>query len=175
MSASIARAFAVRAGVRTTAARMSMPTVGSARRFTTIKPIYTAEATSTGGRNGRSVSSDNVLDVKLTLPKSLGGPGEAGKTNPEQLFAAGYSACFQGAMGLAAKNLNVKLPESSTVTGIVHIGKDSEGGLGLSVELRVSAPGVEKDSVQKVVDLAHTICPYSRATRGNIEVKLTVV
>ncbi|KAJ1997263.1 hypothetical protein GGI04_005472 [Coemansia thaxteri] len=149
--------------------------VAASRRFISIKPIYTAEVVTTGGRNGSALSSDKVLDVKLTLPKELGGPGEAGKTNPEQLFAAGYSACFQGAMGLAASKLKVKLPETSTVRGVVHIGKDSEGGLGLSVELYVTAPGLASETTQKVVDLAHTICPYSRATRGNIDVKLAVV
>ncbi|KAI9500723.1 OsmC/Ohr family [Coemansia spiralis] len=157
--------------VAASAASLSAPS----RRFISIKPLYTAEATSTGGRNGRSVSSDNVVNVSLTLPKELGGPGEPGKTNPEQLFAAGYSACFQGAMGLAAKNLKVNLPESNTVTGVVHIGKDQSGGLGLAVELRVHAPGLDKETTQKVVDLAHTICPYSRATKGNIDVKLSVV
>ncbi|KAJ1959828.1 hypothetical protein GGI12_004133 [Dipsacomyces acuminosporus] len=160
-------------------ARTQLPRAGSAavagRRYISIKPIYTAEATATGGRNGHAVSSDKVLDVGLTLPKALGGPGEAGKTNPEQLFAAGYAACFQGAMGLAARNLNVALPESNTVTGTVHIGKDANGGLGLAVELRVSAPGLDMQTTQKVVDLAHTICPYSRATKGNIDVTLSVV
>ncbi|KAJ1847493.1 hypothetical protein LPJ70_001503 [Coemansia sp. RSA 2708] len=137
--------------------------------------MYTAEVTATGGRNGHAVSSDNVLDVGLTFPKSLGGPGLPGKTNPEQLFAAGYAACFQGAMGLAAKGLKVDLPESNTVTAAVHIGQHPEGGFGLGVELRVSVPGVDKATVQKVVDEAHGICPYSRATRGNVEVKLVVV
>ncbi|KAJ1897461.1 hypothetical protein LPJ66_003350 [Kickxella alabastrina] len=170
MSASITRTFAARMPSRT-----SVFVAAASRRFISIKPIYTAEATATGGRNGRAVSSDNVLNVELTLPKALGGRGEAGKTNPEQLFAAGYAACFQGAMGLAATNLEVKLPESNTVTGIVDIGKDSAGGLGLAVELRVSAPGLDTATTQKVVDLAHTICPYSRATSGNIDVKLTVV
>ncbi|KAJ1933007.1 hypothetical protein EC988_009263, partial [Linderina pennispora] len=107
----------------------------ASRRFISIKPLYTAEASATGGRNGVAKSSDGVLTVGLTLPKELGGPGAAGKTNPEQLFAAGYAACFQGAMGLAASRLHVKLPENNTVTGKVHIGKDAEGGLGLAVDL----------------------------------------
>ncbi|KAJ2393656.1 hypothetical protein GGI23_004997 [Coemansia sp. RSA 2559] len=174
MLSSVARTLALRTGgcvSRAPAASLS----ASSRRFISIKPLYTAEATSTGGRNGRAVSSDNVVNVSLSLPKELGGPGEPGKTNPEQLFAAGYSACFQGAMGVAAQKLNVKLPESNTVRGRVHIGTDNAGGLGLAVELQVQAPGLEKDTTQKVVDLAHTICPYSRATNGNIDVKLTVV
>ncbi|KAJ1817495.1 hypothetical protein LPJ75_001700 [Coemansia sp. RSA 2598] len=174
MTTSVARVLATRAGAFRNGRTLALSTAAS-RRFISIKPIYTAEATATGGRNGRAVSSDNVLDVQLTLPKALGGPGDAGKTNPEQLFAAGYSACFQGAMGLAAKNLHVALPETNTVTGIVHIGKDSAGGLGLSVELRVKVPGLDKETAQKVVDLAHTICPYSRATSGNIDVKLSVI
>ncbi|ORX72243.1 putative organic hydroperoxide resistance protein, partial [Linderina pennispora] len=119
-------------------------------------PLYTAEASATGGRNGVAKSSDGVLTVGLTLPKELGGPGAAGKTNPEQL------------------RLHVKLPENNTVTGKVHIGKDAEGGLGLAVDLSVNAPGLDKATTQKVVDLAHTICPYSRATRGNIDVTLSV-
>ncbi|KAJ2658374.1 hypothetical protein IWW48_004049 [Coemansia sp. RSA 1200] len=168
---SAARAIALRSGGRVS--RVS--SAASSRRFISIKPLYTAEATATGGRNGRAVSSDNVVNVSLSLPKELGGAGEAGKTNPEQLFAAGYSACFQGAMGLAAKKLHVELPEANTVTGRVHIGTDNSGGLGLAVELQVKAPGLEKETVQKVVDLAHTICPYSRATNGNIDVKLSVV
>ncbi|KAJ2910824.1 hypothetical protein GGI21_000472 [Coemansia aciculifera] len=176
MSAAISRVFAVRSGARMLHRTPVLSTAATSRRLiSTIKPIYTAKASATGGRNGRAVSSDNVLDVSLSLPKALGGPGEAGKTNPEQLFAAGYSACFQGAMGVAASKLKVKLPETNTVRGVVHIGKDSAGNLGLSVELYVSAPGLDKEATQKVVDLAHTICPYSRATAGNIEVKLAVV
>ncbi|KAJ2333700.1 hypothetical protein GGI00_002204 [Coemansia sp. RSA 2681] len=170
-----ARVFAVRAGARMMYRAPALSTAAASRHLSSIKPIYTAEASATGGRNGRAVSSDNVLDVSLSLPKALGGPGEAGKTNPEQLFAAGYSACFQGAMGVAASKLKVKLPEANTVRGVVHIGKDSAGNLGLSVELYVSAPGLDKEVTQKVVDLAHTICPYSRATKDNIEVKLAVV
>ncbi|KAJ2489870.1 hypothetical protein IWW37_003638 [Coemansia sp. RSA 2050] len=176
MAATVARLFAARSGARMLYRAPAMSTAAAAsRHFTSIKPIYTADATTTGGRNGRAVSSDKVLDVKLTLPKELGGPGEAGKTNPEQLFAAGYSACFQGAMGLAASRLKINLPEANTVRAVVHIGKDSTGGLGLSVELHVSAPSLDREATQKVVDLAHTICPYSRATKGNIEVKLSVV
>ncbi|KAJ2249803.1 hypothetical protein GGH98_003535 [Coemansia sp. RSA 454] len=137
--------------------------------------MYTAEATATGGRNGQAISSDKVLNVGLTFPKALGGPGLPGKTNPEQLFAAGYAACFQGALGLVAQGSKVKIPESSTVTAAVHIGKHPEGAFGLGVEMRIDAPGVDKATLQKLVDQAHEICPYSRATRNNIEVKLVVV
>ncbi|KAJ2815676.1 hypothetical protein GGI24_005971 [Coemansia furcata] len=175
MTAAIARVFAARSGAHMLYRAPVLSTAAASRHFTSIKPIYTADVTATGGRNGHAVSSDKVLSVDLTLPKALGGPGEAGKTNPEQLFAAGYSACFQGAMGLAASKLKVKLPEANAVRAVVHIGKDSTGGLGLSVELHVSAPGLDKETTQKVVDLAHTICPYSRATKDNIEVKLAVV
>ncbi|PIA18423.1 putative organic hydroperoxide resistance protein [Coemansia reversa NRRL 1564] len=145
------------------------------RRFITINPIYTAEVTATGGRNGHAVSSDKVLDVGLTLPKELGGPGLEGKVNPEQLFAASYSACFQGAMGLAAKGINVELPESNKVTAAVGIGKHPQGGFGLLAELRINIPGLDKATALKVVEEAHRLCPYSRAIRDNVEVKLVVV
>ncbi|KAJ1739060.1 hypothetical protein LPJ78_005246 [Coemansia sp. RSA 989] len=165
---SFVRTIATRAGSR-------LPRAPVGRRFISIKPMYTAEVKATGGRNGHAVSSDSVLDVGLTFPKSLGGPGLPGKTNPEQLFAAGYAACFQGAMGLAAAGMDVKLPESNTVTAAVHIGKHPEGGFGLGAELRIDVPGLDKDTVQKIADKAHELCPYSRATRGNMEVKLVVV
>ncbi|CAO3677949.1 unnamed protein product [Umbelopsis ramanniana] len=137
-----------------------------------IKPLYTAQATAVGGRQGHVKSSDGVLDLQLAMPKSLGGSGEAGKTNPEQLFAAGYSACFQGAMGLVAGKM--KVSGSTKVTALVHIGQDSSKNLGLAVELQVESPDIEKADLQKIVEGAHKVCPYSRATRDNIEVKLTV-
>ncbi|KAJ2549567.1 hypothetical protein IWW35_003692 [Coemansia sp. RSA 1878] len=173
MTASIARAFATRAGARLP--RVAPTVIAASRRFISIEPMYTAEATATGGRNGQAISSDKVLNVGLTFPKALGGPGLPGKTNPEQLFAAGYAACFQGALGLVAQGSKVKIPESSTVTAAVHIGKHPEGAFGLGVEMRIDAPGVDKATLQKLVDQAHEICPYSRATRNNIEVKLVVV
>ncbi|KAJ2799350.1 hypothetical protein H4R20_004480 [Coemansia guatemalensis] len=176
MSASITRIFATRAAARLPrSAAMFAASAPAGRRFITIKPIYTAEVTSTGGRNGHAVSSDKFLDVELTLPKELGGPGSEGKVNPEQLFAAGYSACFQGAMGLAAKGINVKLPETNKVTAAVGIGQHPQGGFGLSVELRISIPGLDKATAQKVVDEAHRLCPYSRAIRDNVDVNLVVV
>ncbi|KAJ2160857.1 hypothetical protein GGF46_001914 [Coemansia sp. RSA 552] len=174
MSLFAARSIAARAGARLPRCAPTLATAAASRRFISIEPMYTAEATATGGRNGRAVSSDKVVNVALTLPKELGGAGAAGKTNPEQLFAAGYSACFQGAMAAAAGGMKVDLPESNTVTAAVHIGKHPEGGFGLGVELRVNAPGVDKATLKKVVEQAHAICPYSRATRGNIDVKLVI-
>ncbi|KAJ1729508.1 hypothetical protein LPJ61_003490 [Coemansia biformis] len=174
MSASVARVFAARAGARLPRAAPALA-AAAGRRFITIQPLYTAEVTATGGRNGRATSSNGALDVELTFPKALGGPGVAGRTDPEQLFAAAYAACFQGAMGLVATGLGVKLPESNTVTAVVGIGKHPEGAFGLTVELRVSVPDLDKATVQKVVDQAHGVCPYSRATRGNVDVKLVVV
>ncbi|KAG2188870.1 hypothetical protein INT44_004010 [Umbelopsis vinacea] len=145
------------------------------RAYTTaaIKPLYTAQATAVGGRQGHVKSSDGVLDLQLAMPKSLGGSGEAGKTNPEQLFAAGYSACFQGAMGLVAGKM--KVSGSTKVTALVHIGQDASKSLGLAVELQVESSDIEKADLQKIVEGAHKVCPYSRATRDNIEVKLTVL
>lgn len=136
--------------------------------------LYKAQATATGGREGRAVTSDNKLDVKLSTPKELGGPGGEG-TNPEQLFAAGYSACFLSALKLVAMHAKVALPADATVTGEVGIGPNGQGGYGLAVDLRVSLPGVEQEKAQALVSKAHEVCPYSNATRGNIEVNLSLV
>ena len=137
------------------------------------KVLYVAHATATGGRDGRAVSSDNVLDVKLTTPKELGGAGGEG-TNPEQLFAAGYSACFLGALKLVASREKVKLPDETSIEGSVGIGPIAQG-FGIEVELKISVPGVERSVAQELVNKAHVVCPYSNATRGNVEVTLTVV
>ncbi|AHG64185.1 organic hydroperoxide resistance protein [Advenella mimigardefordensis] len=137
------------------------------------KVLYVAHATATGGRDGRAVSSDNVLDVKLTTPKELGGGGGTG-TNPEQLFAAGYSACFLGALKLVASREKVKLPDDTRIDGSVGIGPIAQG-FGIEVELKISVPGVERSVAQALVSKAHEVCPYSNATRGNIDVTLTVV
>lgn len=137
------------------------------------KVLYVAHATATGGRDGRAVSSDNVLDVKLTTPKELGGAGGEG-TNPEQLFAAGYSACFLGALKLVASREKVKLPDETSIEGSVGIGPIAQG-FGIEVELKISVPGVERSVAQELVKKAHVVCPYSNATRGNVEVTLTVV
>jgi lipoyl-dependent peroxiredoxin len=136
------------------------------------KVLYTARATATGGRDGRAVSSDNVLDIRLSTPRELGGAGGEG-TNPEQLFAAGYSACFLGALKYVAGQAKVALPADTRVEGSVGIGQ-IPSGFGIEVELRITVPGLPREQVQALVDKAHTVCPYSNATRGNIDVTLVV-
>lgn len=137
------------------------------------KVLYTAQATSTGGRAGTSKSSDGVLDVTLTTPKELGGDGARG-TNPEQLFAAGYSACFLGAMKFVAGSQKISLPASTSITADVGIGP-IPAGFGIQVAMAISIPGMERAAAEKLVQAAHGVCPYSNATRGNIDVTLTVV
>jgi osmotically inducible protein OsmC len=137
------------------------------------KVLYTAHATSTGGREGTSKSDDGVLDLKLTTPKGLGGNGAVG-TNPEQLFAAGYSACFIGAMKHVAMVQKTPLPADTSIQADVGIGPIATGFI-VQVALHVHIPGWEKDAAKKIVDAAHIVCPYSNATRGNIEVLLDVV
>jgi osmotically inducible protein OsmC len=141
--------------------------------LTPSKVVYTATATATGGRDGRATSSDNVLDVKLATPKSMGGAGGEG-TNPEQLFAAGYSACFLGAMKAVAGRDKLSISPDPKVTGNVGFGPTT-AGYGIAVELQISLPGMERAKAQEIVDKAHEICPYSNATRGNIPVTLTLV
>ena len=136
------------------------------------KVLYTAQATATGGRDGRAKSSDNVLDIQLSTPRELGGGGGPG-TNPEQLFAAGYSACFLGALKFVAGKEKVALPADTNVTGRVGIGAIPTG-FGIEAELRIKVPGLPKDQVQKLVEKAHIVCPYSNATRGNIDRKSVV-
>ena len=136
------------------------------------KILYAATATATGGREGRARSSDRVLDVQLSTPRELGGAGGDG-TNPEQLFAAGYSACFLGALKFVAGKQKVALPADTTVTGKVGIGA-IPAGFGIEAELTIAAPGVPRDTLQALVDQAHTVCPYSSATRGNIDVSLLI-
>jgi osmotically inducible protein OsmC len=136
------------------------------------KVLYTAQATATGGRDGRAVSSDNVLNVQLSTPRELGGAGGPG-TNPEQLFAAGYSACFLGALKFVAGKEKVALPADTTVTGKIGSGPIPTG-FGIQAELRISVPGVSRGIVQSLVEKAHIVCPYSNATRGNIIVSLIV-
>ncbi|MFC4311291.1 organic hydroperoxide resistance protein [Steroidobacter flavus] len=136
------------------------------------KVLYTAQATANGGRDGRAKSSDNVLDIQLSTPRELGGAGGPG-TNPEQLFAAGYSACFLGALKFVAGKEKIALPADTTVTGRVGIGAIPTG-FGIEAQLTIKAPGLPKDQVQKLVEKAHIVCPYSNATRGNIDVTLVV-
>jgi Ohr subfamily peroxiredoxin len=135
--------------------------------------LYRAQAKATGGRDGRAVSSDGVLDVQLTTPKELGGNGAHG-TNPEQLFAAGYSACFLGALKYVAGQEKKALPADTSITGQVGIGPIPTG-FGIEVELTISIPGLAREDAEALVQKAHVVCPYSNATRGNIDVKLTVV
>lgn len=136
------------------------------------KILYTAQAVATGGRDGRAVSSDRSLDVSLVTPRELGGAGGSG-TNPEQLFAAGYSACFLSALRFVAGKARVTLPAESRVTGTVGIGPIPTG-FALQVALEISVPGLPRDQVQQLVDQAHIVCPYSNATRGNVQVALVV-
>jgi len=136
------------------------------------KVLYRSKATATGGRDGRATSSDNVLDVRLTIPKELGGAGGDG-TNPEQLFAAGYSACFLGAMKFVAAQQKLQLPADTQVTGQVGIGQIPTG-FGIEVELTISIPGLPRADAEALVQKAHVVCPYSNATRNNIDVTLTI-
>ncbi len=137
------------------------------------KVLYTAHATATGGRDGHAVSSDKVLDVSLATPRELGGAGGVG-TNPEQLFAAGYSACFLGALKYVAGQAKIALPADTTINGSVGIGQIPTG-FGIQVALQISLPGVARNVADDLVAKAHVVCPYSNATRGNIDVTLTVV
>ena len=137
------------------------------------KILYTAHATSTGGRAGTSKSSDGALAVTLTTPKELGGDGAAG-TNPEQLFAAGYSACFLGAMKHVAMMQKISLPATTSISADVGIGA-IPAGFGIKVAMNVTIPGMERAAAEKLVAAAHGVCPYSNATRGNIDVSLNVV
>jgi len=136
------------------------------------KILYTAHATASGGREGSARSSDGVLDLKLTTPKELGGGGGDG-TNPEQLFAAGYAACFIGAMKVVAGRDKVALPADTTIDSSVGIGP-SGSAFGIQVELKVTIPGMDHAQAETLVAKAHEVCPYSNATRGNIDVTLTV-
>ncbi len=134
-----------------------------------IKTLYTARATAHGGRSGHAVSSDGILDVKLEPPKEMGGAG--GATNPEQLFAAGYAACFQSALAVVGRRANVDT-SGSLVEADVSIGTVPGGGYGLSVALKIAIPGVDRATVRSLTEAAHKVCPYSNATRGNIDVTL---
>ena len=137
------------------------------------KVLYQARAKATGGRDGRAVSSDGVLDVQLKKPRELGGPGGAG-TNPEQLFAAGYSACFLAAMKFVAGRDKIAIPADTSVESTIGIGT-IPNGFGIEAELRVSLPGLPRREAEALVEKAHVVCPYSNATRGNIDVRLIVL
>jgi lipoyl-dependent peroxiredoxin len=139
-----------------------------------MKVLYTAKATTVGGRTGHSKSDDGRLDLDLSTPKELGGDGGNG-TNPEQLFAIGYSACFMGALKFVAAKAKVAIPADATIVGEVGIGSRDDGaGFGITAKLTISVPGVDKALVEDLVKKADVVCPYSHATRGNIEVTLLV-
>lgn len=135
--------------------------------------LYRASAEATGGRDGRAISSDGVLDVALTRPRELGGAGGVG-TNPEQLFAAGYSACFLGAMKFVAARDKLAIPADVSIEGVVGIGA-IPNGFGIEAELRISLPGLDAEAARTLVERAHIVCPYSNATRNNIDVTLTLI
>lgn len=139
-----------------------------------VNVIYQTTAHATGGRDGQAATEDGTLNVKLTTPKEMGGAGGAGN-NPEQLFAAGYSACFIGAMKFVSSQGGPKVPANAKVTTTVGIGARSEGGFGLEIALAVSLPGLDHAEAETLVHKAHEVCPYSNATRGNIDVKLSIV
>ena len=137
-----------------------------------IKPLFTAIATATGGRNGRSAAADGSVAVELSVPKEMGGNGDG--TNPEQLFAAGYSACFLGAMKFVAGQQKTVLPAATSISADIGIGQ-IPGGFGIQAALAITIPGMERAAAEALVAAAHQVCPYSNATRGNIDVTLTVV
>ena len=139
-----------------------------------VKVLYKTQAKATGGRDGTASTLDGALNVKLSTPKELGGGGGAGN-NPEQLFAAGYAACFIGAMKAVSMQGGPKVPADASVTSTVGIGPRSEGGFGLDIALEVSLPGLAHADAEALVAKAHQVCPYSNATRGNVDVRLTVV
>jgi lipoyl-dependent peroxiredoxin len=138
-----------------------------------VNVLYRTSAKATGGRDGTAATLDGALDIKLATPKELGGGGGAGN-NPEQLFAAGYAACFIGAMKFVASQGGPKVPADAMVTSTVGIGPRAAGGFGLDVELEISLPGIPRADAETLVAKAHQVCPYSNATRGNVDVRLTV-
>lgn len=137
-----------------------------------MKPTYTIGATATGGRNGHVKSENGVLDIEVRMPKALGGANDQ-YANPEMLFAAGYAACFDSALNLVIRQAKVKTGET-TVTAKVSIGQIENGGFGLSAQLHANIPGVSPEQAQALIEKAHQVCPYSNATRGNMEVVLSV-
>jgi Ohr subfamily peroxiredoxin len=138
-----------------------------------VDVIYKTQATATGGRDGAARSDDGSVDVKLVVPKEMGGPGGVG-ANPEKLFAAGYSACFLGAMKAVSGKVGVSVPSDASVTAEVGFGPRSEGGYGVTANLTASLPGVDKADAERLMQAAHEVCPYSNATRGNVDVGLSV-
>ena len=138
-----------------------------------VDVIYKTSATAQGGRDGRARSDDGSVDVALVVPKELGGPGGEG-ANPEKLFAAGYSACFLGAMKAVSGKVGVKVPADASVTAEIGFGPRSEGGYGITADLTITLPGVDPDDARKLASAAHEVCPYSNATRNNVNVGLHI-
>lgn len=138
-----------------------------------MKKLYSTKVTAKGARNGVVKSEDGLIDMELRMPKELGGEGGA-YTNPEQLFAAGYSACFDGALNLIAKNKKIEVGETEVIA-TVSFGQTEDNGFGIGVDLEVKVPGVDKATAEKLVEQAHMVCPYSKATKGNIPVTLKIV
>jgi Ohr subfamily peroxiredoxin len=139
-----------------------------------VNVIYKTSATATGGRDGAARSDDGSVDVKLVIPKELGGPGGPG-ANPEKLFASGYSACFLGAMKAVSGKEGVKVPSDAAVTATVGFGPRSEGGYGITADLAIKLPGIDPAAGRRLIEAAHQVCPYSNATRGNVDVGLTLL
>ena len=139
-----------------------------------VNVLYKTSVTANGGRDGRATADDGSFELTLTTPKELGGAGGTGR-NPEQLFAAGYSACFIGAMKVVASQGGPKISPETRVTAIVGIGPRSEGGFGLEIELKIALPGMARADAEDLIAKAHQICPYSNATRNNVDVKLTLI
>ncbi|MCA8933525.1 MAG: organic hydroperoxide resistance protein [Rhodospirillaceae bacterium] len=137
-----------------------------------VNVVYSTQARATGGRDGQSGTLDGAVNVTLAVPKEMGGNGKG--VNPEQLFATGYAACFLGAMKFVASQGSTKVPAETTVTSTVGIGPRSEGGFGLEIALEIDLPGVDRAEAQALIEQAHQVCPYSNATRNNIDVKLTL-
>jgi Ohr subfamily peroxiredoxin len=138
-----------------------------------MKILYQAKASATGGRNGHVTSSDGVLDLQLALPKGLGGPGGA-LTNPEQLFAAGYAACFDSALAFVAGQQKIKL-DGTRIDMTVGIGQREAGGFGLAVRIEATIPDLPREQAQALLNAAHAVCPYSNAVHGNVDVELALV
>jgi lipoyl-dependent peroxiredoxin len=138
-----------------------------------LKTLFTATAVATGGRNGHSATQDGLVDVNLSIPKEMGGPGKPGTTTPEHLFATGYAACFSSALDFVAKQQK-KDAQDATVTCAVSIGVPDGGGFGLAADLDVELPHLTQAEAEALVAQAHTVCPYSRAIKGNVDVALSV-
>ena len=138
-----------------------------------VNVIYRTSATATGGRDGAARSDDGSVDVKLVVPKEMGGPGGTG-ANPEKLFAAGYSACFLGAMKAVSGKVGVNVPADASVSAEVGFGPRDEGGFGITVDLTATLPGIDRADAERLLAAAHEVCPYSNATRNNLDVGLKV-